>query len=136
MNIEWLCGFINGEGCFFINTIKNKKSINNFYIQPKIMICLHRDEKVILDEISRFLIEKYKIKPSIYVNNKCCIIFILGVENCFKMIDLLKDKMLGKKLYNIKLFSKAINILYNRKNCHTNKEDFDNIVSIKNLMNK
>lgn len=48
----WLVtGFIEGEGCFFINVTKNKKYKTGFKVELSLVIMLHKKDKALLEEV-------------------------------------------------------------------------------------
>ena len=54
LNPWFIIGFIDGEGCFFINVTKNKKYKTDFKVELSLVIMLHKKDKALLKEIKNF----------------------------------------------------------------------------------
>jgi hypothetical protein len=79
MNIEYIQGLLDAEGCFYIN----KNNINNFYIS-----IAQKNHPVILEKIKQFLGFGHIEEHTNFVINK--------KQDCHKFIALVKDGLIVK----------------------------------------
>jgi hypothetical protein len=82
---DWLCGFVDGEGCFYIKKIKNRK--NNF--QFLFLLELHINDLAVLEYIKdRLEIGNVKItkKTAKYeINNKESLKKLISIFNTYPL---------------------------------------------------
>lgn len=47
---QWIAGFVDGEGCFYVGAIKNSSLTNGYQIQPEFTVVQHeRDIQILYD---------------------------------------------------------------------------------------
>ncbi|MHA1784228.1 MAG: LAGLIDADG family homing endonuclease [Candidatus Helarchaeota archaeon] len=89
ITINWLLGFIEAKGSFFISAKTGKFKINQF--RPGFNLLLKSEEKELLDEIRKYFndrkIQSYDLRP---INKgKSLRLEIKGLENCLKLYEFL-----------------------------------------------
>jgi hypothetical protein len=71
---NWLAGFIDGVGCFFVNIVKDKSMKNGVVISLKIELAQHTRDLKLLERIIKYLgcgsiyKRSNKAAPSIHIN--------------------------------------------------------------------
>ncbi len=45
---QWIVGFVDGEGCFYVGVIKNKTMTNGYQIQPEFTVVQHKKDIQVL----------------------------------------------------------------------------------------
>ena len=54
LNPEWVVGFVDGEGCFFIGIQKNPKTSLGYQVIPEFRIVQHERDIAVLHALKRF----------------------------------------------------------------------------------
>jgi hypothetical protein len=64
---NWLAGFVDGEGCFYVNTKKAKNYLTGFQVIMSFSICQHVRDELLLSKFIDYLkcgkIEKASTRP-------------------------------------------------------------------------
>jgi hypothetical protein len=97
INLDWLVGFIEGEGCFtclskFNNTTFQGKRWYYKKYQPQFLIA--QKGRQVLDKIVKFL-SKYKVKARVWLKQTGKDNYelrVCGYDNCLKIINLLEGR--------------------------------------------
>ncbi len=129
---NWLTGFTDGEGCFYVNT-KKAKTLTGYQIIMTFLITQHvRDERLlakIIDYLDCGSIEKVSTRPT-------AVTFVI-----YKFTDI-KDKIIpffckyplqGVKSLDYKDFCKIANLMITKE--HLTLEGVKKIKSLKSGMN-
>lgn len=126
---DWLAGFVEGEACFLCLVRKNLKHKIVYQVTLSFTLGQHiRDLNLITK------IKDYLGLGIIYKNNSVVILTITRKSDIDNLITILKGKLLGAKLQYIEDFVKIQEII--DSGLHKSNEGLENILMIKNRMNK
>jgi hypothetical protein len=131
LNIHWLCGFINADGGFYLNIVKNNKVKLVERANIQITITQNNISLVVLEKIKVFL-----GLGSIYKDSRSDASYfkICSLKQINKFIELFKfASLLGAKALDYSDFKKGLNIINNKD--HLNKEGFNALKIISAGMN-
>ncbi|MCK5624938.1 hypothetical protein KAI04_03800 [Candidatus Pacearchaeota archaeon] len=107
LNLDIVCGFINGEGCFTNNKGNPLMTISASIIDKKLLL-----------QIQKILnLGKVYTETNIYNTRKCgmCSLKIHGDKQCQKLIKLIDGKIFGVKRIDFENFKHLVNIKYKVK---------------------
>lgn len=51
---QWIVGFVDGEGCFYVGVIKNKTMANGYQIQPEFTVVQHKKDIQVLYRLKEY----------------------------------------------------------------------------------
>ena len=126
----FITGFIDAEGCFFIDVIKNARFKTKWEVQLSFKIELHIKELELLRLIQKFFnvgnIRIFKDKAAYYVNSLKDISIIVNHFENYPLVS--------KKQGDFLLFKSVIQLMTNRE--HLTEEGLLKIVSIRASLNK
>lgn len=54
LNPDWVVGFVDGEGCFFVGIQRNPKTASGFQVIPEFRIIQHERDIAVLHALKRF----------------------------------------------------------------------------------
>nr|YP_009185053.1 putative LAGLIDADG homing endonuclease [Characiochloris acuminata]YP_009185090.1 putative LAGLIDADG homing endonuclease [Characiochloris acuminata]ALO63326.1 putative LAGLIDADG homing endonuclease [Characiochloris acuminata]ALO63330.1 putative LAGLIDADG homing endonuclease [Characiochloris acuminata] len=54
LNAQWIVGFVDGEGCFYVGVIKNKTMTNGYQIQPEFTVVQHKRDIQLLAALKAY----------------------------------------------------------------------------------
>ena len=101
VNLAWLAGIVNGEGCFSIFRRTNKSRNGNTIVTPTASVTITNSNLALIDECVRILKElgvKYILKNP--RNSKTRILERLDIRNyqsIHKLVSALMPYLIGKK---------------------------------------
>ena len=127
----FITGFADGEGCFSINVIKNKKYKTGWMIILNFSINLHERDKILLEEIKNFFHHVGSISkhgPQSFQFKVKSIKNLVVIINHFE-----KFPLNTKKLSDYKFLEQAFKLIQRKE--HLTVEGFQKILSIKASMN-
>lgn len=130
---NWLIGFVDGEGCFYIK-IKKVRSLLGFQTSISFFISQHSRDELLLNKIAEYLgcgnIEKISTRP----NAAVFVVYKLN-DICEKVIPFFQNYSLQSvKLLDYKDFCKVSSLMLNK--AHLTSEGIKQINVIKSNMNK
>lgn len=125
---NWLVGFVDAEGCFYVKILHNNNISLSFSISQ------HSRDINLLEKIKNFfncgVIEQVKTRP-----NQSTFVVYKFEDNLNKIINFfLNNKLKSSKILNFNKFSKIAELKQN--NLHKTKEGFLLIKKLKLEMNK
>ncbi len=129
---EWLLGFVDGEGCFFVGINKNKSMRHKIQVLPEFTIVQHKRDVDILYQIKDFF-----GCGIVRVNHGDRWAYrVRGHESLIRTIVPFFDRYIlkTKKQQNYLLFREVIYIMKNKE--HLSQEGIDKIMLIKQEMNR
>ena len=128
---NFITGFIDAEGCFYIMVIKNLKRKLGFRVSACFSISLHKKDRVLLESI-----RSYFGVGTIFKTIKDYIQYRVEVLGDLKVIidHFNKYPLITQKRADYELFKCVVEIM-NRKE-HLKKEGLEKLVSIKSSLNK
>lgn len=122
---EWLRGFVDAEGNFFIQTVENRFKL-------VFTLCLHKDETPLLKYIAQRLgVGNLSVKEnsvSFTVSSRGDLLHILSIFD--------KRPLNTSKNLNYIMFRKAYDLYFNRESIKVSSELRKEILNLKNQMNK
>lgn len=135
LNKDWVVGFVDGEGCFYVGLNKNQTLILGEQVLPEFKIVQHQRDLQLLYKIKDFF------KCGIVKNNKGqnSEIFEYRVRNVSHLdqiiIPFFKQNLLQtQKKFNFNYFSQIVNLMINKQ--HLTESGLIQIKSLKNKMNR
>lgn len=120
---EWLRGFVDAEGCFYIHPIDN-------HFKLVFEFCLHLDELPLL----KYLLQRLGI-GRIYVKKKTVNYIISKKEDLLKFFSFF-DSLNTSKNLNYQNFKQAFYLYHNRGPKGVSTELREKVMGLKNEMNK
>lgn len=131
---DYLCGFVEGEGCFYVGIVPSKETKNGYQIIPFFKVSQNPKGKVILDYLKKRLNCGY-IKPNDKkTSSDKTLAYVVRDFSSLKekVIPFFEGKLYIKR-GDFNKFKKVIEII--SKNKHLTKTGFANIVNIAYSMN-
>lgn len=133
INNDWLVGFIDGEGCFYINVIKSN---TNYKVWLLFQISQHNRDTNLMEKIALYLncgSVKQRGKGLEAVDFE-----VTKFELIYDQIIpfLLANPLKSSKLHDFYLFYDATEIINKKKTRQWGINDIDNLLIIKKKMNK
>lgn len=128
---NWLSGFMDGEGCFFISIYKSPKSKLGVAVQQVFKIAQHSRDIELLEGIVKYLncgrVEKRK--------TEACDFTVTSFDSLYNIIIpfLRKYPLVGSKNLDFEDFSKVAELVKDKK--HLTKDGIESIWNIKLKMN-
>lgn len=120
---EWFRGFVDAEGCFFIQTLDNR-------FKFVFTINLHKDEYPLL----KYLAEKLGV-GNVYLREKYVNYTVSSKGDLLKIFAVLGELNTSKNL-NYIMFKKAYDLYFNRESLKVSVELRERLIELKNQMNK
>jgi len=126
LNIHWLCGFITGDGNFFINVVNSSKTLLGSTYRISINITQHAISLIVLEQIKLFLGMGY------LTNSKNIHLFtISSISNINAFIKLVEDsnaKFGGSKELDYIDFCKSVKLISSKE--HLTKSGLEQLKQI------
>ncbi|TSC95971.1 MAG: Homing endonuclease LAGLIDADG/HNH [Parcubacteria group bacterium Athens0714_26] len=135
---NWICGFVDGEGCFSVSVIKNKTTKFGNQIFPEFVITQGAKSLTALEEIKNFFGCGRIFINKRYDNHnenlyRYCVRCLSDLEN--KIIPFfLENKLRTFKKKDFIIFKKVIKIMSSKK--HLNKSGRNKILRLISKMNR
>ena len=133
-NLEWLVGFVNGDGCFFINFQKSTYNKNKISINLKFQITQHSRDRTLFESLRTLLgcgrIQEETKRPVINF-------IVTKLGDIINIIIPIFEKyhLKGSKILDYKDFFEVSTLMQNKKGVLT-EDDYNKIKQIKAGMNK
>ena len=130
---NWITGFVDGEGCFFVDINKNKTMTLGIQVLPEFIVVQHKRDVKILYALKEFF--KCGIVKVNQGDRMCYCVRNLG--HLFNIILPFFEKYPLKtiKKFNFLRFRWIVNSMRDKK-YHLNEEGLNKIILVKNKMNK
>ena len=131
LDVKWIVGFIDGEGCFHVALNKLQKMILGWQVLPEFRIVQHqRDEQILLR------MQKFFGFGDVCVNHgDRKELRVRGLENLNNLIKILKKYPLQtSKKRNFKIFAEVLQMMNNKQ--HLNRKGLEKIANLASKMNR
>ena len=132
-DLNWLSGFVTGDGCFLINIFKSSAMKSGFQVKLAFSISQHSRDEQLMRSLKEYLdCGNYQPHSSLDVGN----FFVTGFSDIAdKIIPLFKKyKIEGVKALDFADFCKVAQLMKNKD--HLNQEGLEQIQKIKAGMNR
>lgn len=134
LNPNWITGFVDAEGCFYVRFVKSNSYKTGWLVQACFQLGVHNRDLELLLLIKSF----FKGVGSIYGNDKGKYVLyqVRNLDDILRVIIPHFDKypLIGEKYNNYLLFKNIVNLMNNKE--HLNKEGLNKIISYKSSLNK
>ena len=131
LNINWLVGFTDGEGCFHVALNKMPGMSLGWQVLPEFRIVQHQRDEKLLYKIKDFF--NYGDVRKNHGDRKD--FRVRGLENLNKLVRFFKEYPLQtSKRKSFEIFSEIIELM-NRKQ-HLNKKGLEKIANLASKMNR
>lgn len=134
LNPNWVTGFVDAEGCFYVQIDKRKNSKSAWKTQPCFQIKLHIKDKDLLLQIKSFFNEVGLISTNYNYNFVVYKVHSLSDITNIIIPHFEKYPLISQKYGDFIIFQNIIKLM-NKKE-HLNKKGLINIVSLKASLNK
>lgn len=133
MNIspDWVCGFVDGEGCFYVGFYKHPEMTAGYQVLPEFRVVQHYRDIKVLYALKRFfrcgvvrknLQDRYEYR-------------VRKIEHLLKIIEFFeKHPLKTSKNINFKKFAKIVRLMEKKE--HLEKEGVKKIIRIAIQMNR
>ena len=131
LDVNWIVGFVDGEGCFHVAINKQQKMTLGWQVLPEFRVVQHkRDEKLL------YRLKSYFGFGEVTVNHDDRKEFrIRGLENLNKIVEFFKNNPLQtSKERNFEIFSEIIGMMNNKE--HLSEEGLHRIAKLAAKMNR
>jgi hypothetical protein len=131
---DYLIGFIDAEGCFYIGVVPSKETKNKWQIIAFFKVSQNPSGKVILDKMKQYFDTGY-VKPNdtIVSSDKSLAYVVRSIKDLMHhVIPKLEGKLVVKRKVFLQ-FKKVVTMMYERK--HLEKKTFKEIIDIAYAMN-
>lgn len=130
---NWLAGFINGEGCFFIDIFKSPTTKMGISARLKFQLGQHKRDDLLIESLVDFLGCGRVVRPLSYNHVEYIVSSFSEISE--KIIPFVqKYPIIGIKSRDFEAFYKAFLIIKNKE--HLTKEGLEHIKIIKSGMNR
>lgn len=136
---EWLTGFVDGEGCFYVAVIKNDSLKVGYQVQLEFVIAQHERDVQVLHAIKKYfkcgLVTKNKGSKK-YKEDRVWVFRVRKLTNLGEIIIPFFDnvELLTTKKYNYLKFKEVYKLIQSGQ--HLSEEGLTKIIQIKNTMNR
>jgi len=131
LNPEYITGFTDGEGCFMLTIIKDKKYKLGWRVVCKFVISLHKKDLSLLKEFKDF----FKVGNISFMGEDSIQYRVESLEGLAVIINHFNEyPLITKKLANYTLFKLAFNIIKNKN--HLTEKGLLELVALKAELNK
>jgi len=131
LNPEYVTGFTDGEGCFMITIIKDKKYKLGWRVACKFVISLHKKDLSLLKELKDY----FKVGNISFMGENAIQYRVESLEGLAVIINHFnKHPLITKKLADYTLFKLAFNIIKNKN--HLTEKGLLELVALKAELNK
>jgi hypothetical protein len=131
LNPNYVTGFTDGEGCFFVGIYSNSKHKTNYRIKSTFQIGVHKKDLALLEQIKLF----FGVGNITKLGAESVQFRISGLEDLNIIINHFDNyPLLTRKLFDYLLFKKVLNLMKQEK--HLTLEGLNRIVSIKATLNR
>lgn len=115
INKDWLVGFTDGEGCFFIGVNKSEQMTVKFQVLPEFRLVQHRVDVDLLFSIQKFFGCGIVVSNKGNKSNDILEYRVRGLSNFSNIIIPFFDKnpLLSKKKYDFECFKQVIKLMEN-----------------------
>lgn len=131
LNQDWICGFVDGEGCFHVSITRHPEMTLGYQVLPEFTVVQHERDKQILYALKEFF--------------KCGVVRVNhGDRWCFRVRKLsnlsaicaffMKHPLKTKKNVDFIKFRKVVDLV--KQGEHLKPEGFMHIVDIASSMNR
>ena len=131
---RWVCGFVDGEGCFSVAIHGNPhvRRTRGVQIVPTFQVSQHRSSRWILEELaSVFGVGRVRDKGR---KSTVLVYSVYGVKNIYAhVLPFFDDHPLIVKAQDYRLFSKVVRALHSK--AHLEPEGFERVVRWAYAMN-
>jgi hypothetical protein len=129
---NWITGFTDAEGCFYINIYKSKNSKNNWGVCASFGIMLHIKDKDILLNIKSF----FDGIGNIHYSKNVCVYRVNKLQDIINLIIPHFDKysLITQKQSDFLLFKEIVYLMLNKE--HLNKNGLLKILNLKASLNR
>jgi hypothetical protein len=132
---EWVCGFVDGEGCFSVAIHGNPlvRQTRGWQITPTFQVSQHRDNRMILDALAQFFgTGKVREKGS---NSSVLVYSVYGVQHVHNyVVPFFERHPLHVKQRDLELFAAIVRML--RVKAHLEPAGFERVVRLAYAMNQ
>ena len=131
INPLWLTGFIDGEGCLFIQVAKNSKTKTGWVVQLRFLITLHYKDLALLESIKNY----FKVGSISKQGSYTFQFRTNSVKDLTVIINHLnKYPIISQKFADYELFKEAYNLI--KKKEHLTDDGLRKILAIKASINR
>lgn len=128
-----MAGFINGEGCFFVDIFKSKTSKIGSAVRLKFSIGQHLRDNLLMESLVDYLGCGRVVYPSSYNHVEYVVSNFRDINE--KIISFVqKYRIYGNKVLDFEDFCAASMIIQNKE--HLTLEGLEKIITLKSGMNK
>ena len=128
---KWICGFVDGECCFYTGINKMPKMKAGFQVLPEFRIVQHRRDIALLHQIKNFFGfgvvtrnhgDRYEFR-------------VRGIDNLEKIVRFfIKHKLLSVKQLSLQSFAFVLQMMRNKE--HLSYEGVQKVAKISSSMNR
>lgn len=132
LDAQWIVGFVDGEGCFYVGINKNAKISIGYQVLPEFTVVQHQQDIQVLHAL-----KAYFGCGVIRENHDARMVYrVRNIEHLDKIIVpfFMKHNLKTKKNINFKKFRKVLLLM--QSNEHLTLDGIEKIRSIKNQMNR
>lgn len=139
MNLDWLVGFIEGEGCFSTSIYKDKTgtSLSGIYICPSFQLAVNVKDKEVIKKIQKFLKQR-DINSHVRLrqcnNSKQVCLDISSLKNCIKFANLINNKLESNKRLDFDVWNEILITMRNKK--HFSRKGIKHIWNLRSQIKK
>lgn len=122
---EWLRGFVDAEGCFLIQSVENR-------FKFVFILCLHQDETPLI----KYIAQRLGV-GNISIKNNTVNYTVSSKDALLKIFNVFDKRSLNTiKNLNYIMLRQGYDLYFNRKSLKVSKELREEILDLKNQMNK
>ena len=131
LDVKWIVGFVDGEGCFHVAINRLQKMALGWQVLPEFRVVQHQRDEQLLQRLNSFF-----GFGSVVINHGNRKEFrVRGLENLNKLVQFFKENPLQtSKQESFELFSKIIDLMNNKE--HLSKEGLQKIANLASQMNR
>ena len=131
LDVKWIVGFVDGEGCFHVSINKMPKMTLQYQVLPEFRVVQHKRDEKILQKLKLFF-----GFGSVEINHGDRKEFrVRGIENLNKLIQFFnKNPLQTTKQKSFGIFSEIIYLMNEKQ--HLTKKGLEKIANLASKMNR
>jgi hypothetical protein len=130
LSVDWVVGFVDGEGCFHVSLNRHKEMTAGYQVLPEFVVVQHQRDRQVLEALKRFF--KSGVVRGNHDDRLC--LRIRKLEALQRVCDLFgRHPLKTKKNVDFHKFRRILHLMSQRR--HLTREGLVEIIDVAKTMN-